>query len=244
MAKSSKDQLESAIQAVNQKGILLVFAIKERPQIPSLWSHFYPRSIMRWEWDSDGDDRVAKLWFLREKLSSSHRIVYAKWFRGRATLISKPLLPALLRILNPNIHERAHLPSAISKDILHHLEESSPLSTKQLKDLSGLKGREFEADYTAALKELWQRLLIVGCGEIDDGAFPSLAMASTKLYFEEEWAKASQLSLESAWTEARKRLGDKNIFYEFLQKLNQRMKNAKAPVPQIKKRAFLRHSDL
>ena len=41
--------------------------------------------------------------------------------------------------------------------------------------------------YSRALKELWSRLLIVGVGEVADGAFPSLAMSATRHRFEELW---------------------------------------------------------
>src|SRR5690606_16085725 len=97
----AKATLPSAIRAVNEQGALLVFSIKDKKEVPSLWSYFYPRSEMKWEWDEDGDGRVHDLWFLREKLSSSGKVVYAKWFQNRATLISKELFPNLLRILNP-----------------------------------------------------------------------------------------------------------------------------------------------
>jgi hypothetical protein len=41
--------------------------------------------------------------------------------------------------------------------------------------------------FTAAMKVLWSRLLIVGTGEVEDGAFPSLAVAATELQFEDIW---------------------------------------------------------
>ncbi len=37
------------------------------------------------------------------------------------------------------------------------------------------------------MKELWSRLLIMGVGEVDDGAFPSLNMSATRLRFEDLW---------------------------------------------------------
>ncbi|MDB5037548.1 MAG: hypothetical protein JWQ35_1076 [Bacteriovoracaceae bacterium] len=93
----------SAVSAVNKAGSLLVFPIKNQREPASLWSEFFPKSVMRWEWDQDGDSRVADLWHFREKLSSSGKVVYSKWFRGRATLFSRELLPSFLQILNPEI---------------------------------------------------------------------------------------------------------------------------------------------
>jgi hypothetical protein len=37
------------------------------------------------------------------------------------------------------------------------------------------------------MKALWSRLLVVGIGEVPDGAFPSLAVAATELMFEDAW---------------------------------------------------------
>ena len=64
---------------------------------------------MVWEWDEDGDGRVSDLWHLREKLSKSGQLIYGKWFRGRATLMSREIFPALLKSLNPNLPTPADL---------------------------------------------------------------------------------------------------------------------------------------
>ena len=74
----------SAITAVRKAGALLVFPMDNRKEPASLWSAFYPKEPMRWEWDESGDDRVAKLWRLRAELSTSREVVYSKWFRGAA----------------------------------------------------------------------------------------------------------------------------------------------------------------
>ncbi|MBS2027495.1 MAG: hypothetical protein JST54_06265 [Deltaproteobacteria bacterium] len=46
------------------------------------------------------------------------------------------------------------------------------------------------------MKALWTRLLIVGAGEVDDGAFPSLAIGSTALLFEDLWRARSEANPE------------------------------------------------
>ena len=188
-------ELRSAVAKVNKKGLLLVFPANNRKEPASLWSEFFPRSEMRWEWDEGGDNRVAQLWHLRERLSSSGKVVYAKWFRGRATVISRELFPALLKTL---AIDRAARLDFQSEEILSVLEEDSPLSTKQLKRATDLSGRERERIYEAALKKLWSRLLIVGYGEVDEGAFPSLAIGATRLIFEDLWTEAHEMSAETA----------------------------------------------
>jgi hypothetical protein len=60
--------------------------------------------------------------------------------------------------------------------------------------MSSKQGKFWESTYQKALKELWERLLIVGWGEKDDGAFPSLNMASTKLFFEDLWKDATLMT--------------------------------------------------
>jgi hypothetical protein len=185
--------LQTAVKYVNQSGILLVFPQENKKEPPSLWSAFYPRTKMRWEWDESGDNRVGELWHLREKLSLSRKVVYNKWYRGKATLLSFEVLTALLRLMNPEMPNIQDLPFA-SREILDLLEEDSPLSTKQLKKLSGLQGRESESAYNRALRELWSRQLIVAYGEVDEGAFPSIAIGATKVIFEEQWSAACEMS--------------------------------------------------
>jgi len=146
---------------------------------------------MRWEWDESGDDRVARLWHLRQELSSSSLVVYTKWFRNRATFFSKEaFVCALSALKSPFLGARALSPAAQSIDTL--LRESSPLSVKEIKSQTGLRGRLLESTYEKAMKELWARLWIVGYGEVDDGAFPSLAVGSSPLLFEDLWETAGR----------------------------------------------------
>lgn len=252
MSRRKKPDLSSAVAAVNKKAILLVFAVKNKRHLPSLWSEFYPRSEMRWEWDEKGDQRVADLWHLREELSSSKKVVYAKWFQGRATLISKKLFPLLLSSLNFSMAGEAWQKRSLSpasQKMLKLLEDSSPLSTKELKEMSGLKGKSFEADYHRSLSELWKRLLIVGSGEVDDGAFPSLAISATSLLFEKQWIAAQNLSPLDARKMLEQKLGSSSVFLKYLHRTILQMDAAQERQMEIWK-AFkgkpegLRHDEL
>lgn len=219
-----------AVAALARSGVLLVYPLDNRPEPPSLWSSFYPRTPMRWEWDDDGDDRVATLWHLRAELSGSGKVIYAKWFRGRATFFSREIFAAFLRLLRDGgrpapeggrfATERARL-AGLSEDaqrILSALELDSPLSTKQLKAAVDLRGREYESRYERALKELWSRLLIVGYGEVDDGAFPSLAIGATHILFEDLWNEAAELTRDEAWERVSARLPENSLFLKQLQR--------------------------
>jgi hypothetical protein len=177
---------ERALVAIERRGILLVYPLANRGEPRSLWSELHPRSEMRWSWDAGADARVARLWHLREDLARSEEVVYAKWFRGRATFFSRSVFRGMLASLAREGDLRAGL-TRPAATLLELLEDNSPQSTKQLRANADLQGRANEAVYARGLKELWSRLLIVGVGEVDDGAFPSLNMSATRLRFESAW---------------------------------------------------------
>ncbi|RZA09041.1 MAG: hypothetical protein EOP11_02915 [Proteobacteria bacterium] len=185
---------KDAIAAINRQGILLVYPIKNAKDPTSLWSVAYPRSEMRWDWDAGGDNRVASLWHLREELSRSGEVIYAKWYQGRATFFSKKLFTALRAQF-----QRHPLPlNREARELLALMQESSPQSTRQLKRGTQLIGRALESTYERGMKQLWQQLLIAGYGEVDEGSFPSLAVGASSLLFEELEQRAKDLSDEEA----------------------------------------------
>lgn len=195
--------LPTAVAAINARHALMVFPADNAPDPPSIWSHFYPREPLRWVWEEDsGDNRVWQLWHLREKLSRSRQVVYTKWYRDRPIVLSLGLATALLAALGtPGADDRAL--SIEARSLLESLEDNSPQSPRELRLGVDLVGREHERAYTRALRELWQRMLIVGFGEVADGAFPSLALGSTRILFEDAWSDASQLDPAAAAVEVR-----------------------------------------
>ncbi|MBY0370118.1 hypothetical protein K2X33_05490 [bacterium] len=221
--------IRSAVSKIQKRGILLVYPLQNRPEPRSLWSEFFPRSKMRWEWDSEGDDRVADLWHLKTGLSGSGKTVYAKWFQGRATFFSKELFPKLLCALGGS---EAQL-SPAARRILRVLEEDSPLSTKELRRRSGHGTKADERAYEKALKELWGPLFIVGYGEVEDGAFPSLAIGATSLLFDDLWAEAQKLDPQECAAELAKTLGEENPFYRHFLKVKKATSAAPAPKARV-----------
>src|SRR6185312_16284619 len=111
-----------AIKAIEKHGIVLAYPIAGRPELPSLWSLAYPRSEMRWDWSSEADPRVAEIWHLRERLAGGNRVVYAKWFRSRATFFSRDVFQSVLGLLESEGDLFEGLPSE-SSTILQVLEE-------------------------------------------------------------------------------------------------------------------------
>ena len=209
---------KSAIKAIVQAGVLLVFPVDNKKEPASIWSHFYPRRKMVWEWDEGSDHSVATLWHLRGELSTVRHVIYTKWYKGRATYFSPSVFSGMLRSLNPKGDLRESL-SAGARKILEILEGESPLSTKELKRMADMKGKANEKSYNDALKELWSRLLIVAYGEVDDGAFPSLAVGSTRVLYEDLWRKSFALDAKNAELLISKSLSAENLFYQYYLKL-------------------------
>ena len=209
------DLERKALSAIREHGALLVYPIANRKAPRSLWSVLYPRSEMRWAWDDTADDRVVGLWHLRERLARGRKVVYAKWFRGRAVFFSRELFVDLLASLAP----WDATPSLEAREILSLLEENSPQSTKAVRRDAGLRGRTGERVWQRALEELWASLLVVGTGEVDDGAFPSLELGATRLVFEDLWDEAARLDRATALERATSALAREPVFLARLQAL-------------------------
>ena len=208
---------QKSIHAIQSRGCLLVYPLDNRPEPRSLWSELFPRSKMRWEWDSGGDNRVADLWYLKEELSRSREVIYSKWFQGRATFFSFEVFIHLLAFLRAR--EMAERVQGESRDALDYLQNDSPLSTKQLKAALELEGRLLEPTYNRALKPLWQNGLIVAFGEFEDSSFPSLGIGATTTLFEDLWNESADLAPDAAGDYLLQALGERNPFYKFALKI-------------------------
>jgi hypothetical protein len=130
-------RISSAISRIRNRGALLVFPVNNRKLPASLWTEFYPNVQMVWDWNDDGDRRVAELWQLMKELSDCREVVYSKWFRGRATFFSRELFTAMLRLRSGKNDPRSRL-SAPARAIFEVLENNSPLSTRELKQATDL----------------------------------------------------------------------------------------------------------
>ena len=188
-----KLQLSSAVASIRRHGTLLVFPINNREQPHSLWAEFFPATRMVWDWNEDSDHRVGDMWQMMKRLSDCRDVVYSKWYQGRATFFSHDVFSAMLAIRRAYQTPRHQL-SESARILFEVLENNSPLSTRQLKEFGGLQGRGNESEYNRGMKELFTRLLIVGYGEVEDGAFPSLAVGATELLFEDLWRAGAEMS--------------------------------------------------
>lgn len=208
---------KAAITKIENNGVLLVFPINNKPEPRSLWSEFYPKKKMNWEWDESGDNRVFDMWSLMKRLSESGDVVYSKWYQGRATFFSKELFTALIKLSLTDFEDPGTL-SRPAREILDVLEQDSPLSTKKLKQICELQGKDNARIYDKAMKELFTRYLIVGYGEVDDGAFPSLAIAATKTIFEDLFRKAQSMSEKKAQEILNNYMPEAGLFRKYFEK--------------------------
>lgn len=207
-----------AIEKIEKRGVLLVYPIKNQKEPSSIWSEFYPRKKMSWEWDAGGDHSVHDMWYLMKELSSSGQVVYSKWYQNRATFFSKDVFTAMLALKMKQEGFGEGL-SRSAREILDVLEDSSPLSTREVKKLTDLQGRINESTFHRAMKELFQNYLIVGFGEVDDGAFPSLAVGATKNLYEDLWNDAKEMKKPAAITLLNRFIPEDSKFRRFFDKL-------------------------
>ena len=211
-------KIRSAITKINKRGILLVYPIKNQKEPASIWSEFYPKKKMTWEWDDGGDSSVHDMWYLMKKLSSCSEVVYSKWYQNRATFFSREVFEAMLALKMKQVGFSENL-SRNAREILDVLEDSSPMSTREVKKLTDLQGRYNESAFHRAMKELFQQFLIVGYGEVDDGAFPSLAIGATKNLYEDLWESAKKMDSDQALSVIKHYLPDDSKFRKFFDKL-------------------------
>jgi hypothetical protein len=219
--RSKEPTLLQAVNRIRQRGVLLVFPINNRKEPRSLWSEFFPGTKMVWDWNEDGDMRVAEMWQLMKLLSDSREVVYSKWYQGRATFFSRELFAAMLAARRRAFDFRRGLSSA-AETLLEVLENNSPLSTKELKRATDLQGRFNESAYSRAMKELFSRFLIVGFGEVEDGAFPSAAVGATELLFSDLWSQAEGMSPAKAAAMVERFMPGDSHFGRYFQKNNGR----------------------
>lgn len=186
---------KKAIEAIDRHGVLLVYPIQNKPEPLSLWHVLHPKTPMNWAWDADADPRVAQMWHLREELAHDKSVVYTKWLGGRATFFSLDLFRAMLAELRAHGDLRAGL-SPDATNVMDALYDDSPQSTRALREAAGLGGRQYEGAFGRAMREAWERLLMVGVGEVEAGGFPALAVGATELLREDLWREADERTPE------------------------------------------------
>lgn len=215
---------QKAIHKINEHGALLVFPVKNQKEPHSLWSVLHPNKPMVWEWNEDADDSIPFLWHLMKELSAEGEVIYSKWYKDRATFFSRDLFTHLLAYSLTSLPQRL---SPSSQLILDELMNNSPMSTKEIKSVTNLQGKLLASEYQKSLKALFRLFLIVGYGEVDDGAFPSAAIGATALIYEDLWLQAQNISAAKAQLEIDKYMSASTNFGKYLNRVARQLKNSK-----------------
>jgi len=209
---------QKALAAINEQHVQLVYPIKNAREPRSLWHSLHPRSAMRWDWSEDADQRVVDLWHLKDDLCLGREVVYAKWFRGRATFFSRAIFVPILALLGPTRAEALRRDANASR-LYDELLENSPQTPRRLRQAADLSGSDSRSEYERGVKLLWEQLVIVGTGEVDEGQFPALAMGATRHIHEDLWEEAHGMEPRDAQERLRRLLPAASPFSRFLYRL-------------------------
>lgn len=185
---------EYSINAVNELKVTMVNRLKKRKDVTSLWGYFFP-----------------------DVLAHSREVICLKWFQGKATLFDQKSFTNLISFFESGTRIRSLSPGA--KLIFDYLEDTSPHSTKEIKQATDMVGPNFTKSFNVCMKELWQIGLIVSWGQVDKAAFPSTAVGSSRQLFEECWKGAEQIAPAEAEEFLKQSWGEENPFFKFAQKL-------------------------
>lgn len=175
------NRLAKYLDFINQQGVVSVFPSKSRKAPLSLFKFLHPRSEFSWVWDEHGDDKVVKLWWLKNEIAATRKVLYGRFFTGQPVFVS--LQQA--KILQANA-QRRHL-GALETYILEQLNLSSPQTLRMLKRQAKHEGVEFlRSDWQRALLGLQKQFLVSSLGDStrENGPMPSTEYTSLEHFYD------------------------------------------------------------
>jgi hypothetical protein len=153
-------QVETAIEAehfIEQVGFAACLTDSRRPG-PSLYvavcgrrDAVLPRNVQK-------DPETSLTWVLKDELIRRGRVYYAKLARGKATFIAPRMIPYFHAIWGMRRAEEGRRLSRDARAILHVLRREWEMSTRDLRDESGIKDR---VTFTRGLDELQAAMIVV-----------------------------------------------------------------------------------
>jgi hypothetical protein len=169
--------LAEARKYIDVAGFCMLFPVTNVP-LPSLYCAVTRRR------PTDGivfDKRFEMLWRWKDDLPRRRRAFYAKYFRGRGTLISVKQLPYFLAMretaVDPGDHARLYAEGRIRYDarvIWEALERHGPLATLELRHLCHMETKAGNLRFKRAMLDLQCLLVVVHFGsEQETGAWAS-----------------------------------------------------------------------
>jgi hypothetical protein len=201
--------LAEAVKFIDAAGYCMLFPVKNTP-LPSLYYAVTRRGLHgKWKWDKYS----SMVWRWKDELPRRRRAFYAKYFRGRGTLISLQLLPHFLAMresaVAPGDYERFYSEGRIREDarvIWEALEEHGPLATLELRNACKMDTQAGNVRFKRAILELQCMLIVVHFGaEQETNAWASGRYELTHRAFPQQTKAAQRISPD----DARGRLAEK-----------------------------------
>ncbi|HYL45445.1 MAG TPA: crosslink repair DNA glycosylase YcaQ family protein [Candidatus Limnocylindrales bacterium] len=191
-----------AVKYIDATGYCMLFPVANVP-LPSL---SYPVTRRKPHDEMVWDKYAVMLWRWKDELPRRRRAYYAKYFRGRGTLISLKFLPHFLAMreaaVEPGDHERFYAEGRIREDarvIWEALAEHGPLATLELRHVCKMDTKPGNVRFKRAILDLQCLLVAVHFGaEQETAAWASGRYELTCRAFPKETAAARRIKSEDA----------------------------------------------
>jgi hypothetical protein len=197
--------LAEAVKFIDAVGYCMLFPVKNAP-LPSLYYAVTRRGLQgKWKWDRYS----SMVWRWKDELPRRRRAFYAKYFRGRGTIISLQLLPHFLAMrgcaVMPGDYERFYYQGRIRDDartVWEALEVHGPLATLELRNACKMDTQAGNIRFKRAILELQCLLIVAHFGaEQETNAWASGRYELTCRAFPQQTAAAHHISLQNARSE-------------------------------------------
>jgi hypothetical protein len=196
------ETLAEARKFIDATGFCMLFPVKNVP-LPSLYWMVTRRGP---DDDFVFDKYFERIWHWKDELPRRRRACYAKYFRGRGTLISLRQLPYFLAmretVVAPGDHARFYADGRIRDDarvIWKALEDHGPLATLELRHLSHMETKAGNVRFKRAITDLQMLLVVVHFGsEQETGAWASGKFQLTCRAFPQQTSAAKNIAPEIA----------------------------------------------
>ncbi|MGH9738415.1 MAG: AlkZ-related protein [Candidatus Acidiferrales bacterium] len=194
--------LADAVKFIDAAGFCTLFPVVNVP-LPSLYCAVTGRDA------DDGivfDKHFETIWHWKDELPRRQRALYAKYFRGKGTFISRAQLPYFLAMREtaavPHDHERFYCQGRIRDDarlIWEALAAHGPLATLELRHACNMETTAGNARFKRAILDLQCLLVISHFGsEQETGAWASGKYELTCRAFPVETTAAFEIGPEAA----------------------------------------------
>jgi hypothetical protein len=199
LAVNSKRQ---ALQFINDVGYCFAFK-SENSELPCLWHAACGMRDPSMPEHTHHDPYISFVWEMKDVLPAEGKIYYGKLLKRRPTMVSLEFLPYFY-VLSGRTGMRDEFQkefltgriSALARDIMEALDDSSPQVTRGLRLATGTFTREERGSFDKAITELQARMFIVKVGEETDPF--SFVWAPFTKAFSPQVRKARRIAPETA----------------------------------------------